>query len=77
MVPAPRDTAARRGSVFLSGHPDVGMVIPYKRNILVDAIRELEREANFRPFEGGKRVFIIEDAHKMNDNAANALLKTL
>ena len=63
--------------VFLSGHPDVGMVIPYKRNILVDAIRELEREANFRPFEGGKRVFIIEDAHKMNDNAANALLKTL
>ena len=63
--------------VFLSGHPDVGMVIPYKRNILVDAIRELEREANFRPFEGGKRVFLIDDAEKMNDNAANALLKTL
>jgi len=63
--------------VILSGHPDVGMVIPYKRNILVDAIRELEREANFRPFEGGKRVFIINDAEKMSDSAANALLKTL
>ena len=63
--------------VFLSGHPDVGVVVPYKRILRVGAIRELEREANFRPYEGEKRVFIIEDAHKMNDNAANALLKTL
>ena len=63
--------------VFLSGHPDVGLVIPYKRNLRVGAIRELEREANFRPFEGGKRIFIIDDAEKMNDSAANALLKTL
>ena len=63
--------------VFLSGHPDVGIVVPYKRQLRVGAIRELEREANFRPFEGGKRVFIIEDAHKMNDSSANALLKTL
>ena len=63
--------------VFLSGHPDVGMVVPYKRNLRVGAIRELEREANFRPFEGGTRVFIIDDAEKMNDSAANALLKTL
>ena len=74
--PSPDDKDEHK-KVILSGHPDVGMVIPYKRNILVDAIRELEREANFRPFEGGKRIFIIEDAHKMNDNAANALLKTL
>ena len=63
--------------VFLSGHPDVGLVIPYKRNLRVGAIRELEREAIFRPFEGGKRAFIIDDAEKMNDSAANALLKTL
>jgi DNA polymerase III subunit delta' len=63
--------------VFLSGHPDVGIVIPYKRNILVDSIRDLEREANFRPYESEKRVFMIDDADKMNDSAANALLKTL
>lgn len=74
--PKPDDKDGHK-KVILSGHPDVGMVIPYKRNILVDAIRELEREANFRPFEGGKRVFIIDDAEKMNDSAANALLKTL
>jgi DNA polymerase-3 subunit delta' len=63
--------------VFLSGHPDVGLVIPYKRNLRVGAIRELEREANFRPFESAKRIFIIDEAEKMNDSAANALLKTL
>jgi DNA polymerase III subunit delta' len=63
--------------VFLSEHPDVGMVVPFKRNILVGAIRELEREASFRPYEAAARIFIIDDAHKMNDAASNALLKTL
>ncbi|HLA94543.1 MAG TPA: DNA polymerase III subunit delta' [Pyrinomonadaceae bacterium] len=63
--------------VFLSDHPDVGLVIAYKRNLRVGAIRELEREANFRPFEANLRIFIIDDADKMNDAASNALLKTL
>jgi DNA polymerase-3 subunit delta' len=63
--------------VFLSDHPDVGMVLPYKRNLRVGAIRELEREAHFRPFEANKRIFILNDADKMNDSSANALLKTL
>jgi DNA polymerase-3 subunit delta' len=60
-----------------SEHGDVAMVRPYKQIIRVKPIRELEREANFRPFEGAARVFIIEDAEYMNDQAANALLKTL
>lgn len=63
--------------VFLSDHPDVGIVLPYKRNLRVGAIRELEREAHLRPFEAEKRIFVINDAEKMNDSAANALLKTL
>jgi DNA polymerase-3 subunit delta' len=63
--------------VIFSEYPDVATVIPYNRNILVDAIRDLEREANFRPYEAETRFFIIDDAHKMNDAAANALLKTL
>src|SRR6185436_572973 len=60
-----------------SEHGDVAMVRPYKQIIRVKPIRELEREANFRPFEGAARVFIVEDAEYMNDQAANALLKTL
>jgi DNA polymerase-3 subunit delta' len=63
--------------VIFTDHPDVGMVVPYNRNILVDAIRDLEKEARYRPFEAAARVFIIDEADKMNDAASNALLKTL
>jgi DNA polymerase-3 subunit delta' len=60
-----------------SEHADVAMVRPYNHIIRVKPMRELEREANFRPFEGTARIFIVEDAEYMNDQAANALLKTL
>src|SRR5882672_4145599 len=60
-----------------SEHADLAMVRPHKQIIRVKPMRELEREANFRPFEGAVRVFIVEDADRMNDQAANALLKTL
>jgi DNA polymerase-3 subunit delta' len=60
-----------------SEHADVAMARAYKNIIRVKVMRELEREANFRPFEGAARVFIVEDADTMNDQAANALLKTL
>ena len=63
--------------VFFSEHPDVGTVIPFKRNVRIGAIRDLEKEANFRPYEAPARIFIIDDAEKMADPAANALLKTL
>src|SRR5260370_38093215 len=53
------------------------MARPYKNIIRVKVMRELEPEANFRPFEGAARIFIVEDADTMNDQAANALLKTL
>lgn len=60
-----------------SEHADVAMVRPHKQLIRVPPMRELEREANFRPFEGAARIFIVEDADLMNDAASNALLKTL
>ena len=60
-----------------SEHADVAMARPYKNIIRVKVMRELEPEANFRPFEGAARLFIIEDAESMNDQASNALLKTL
>ena len=63
--------------VFFSEHSDIGIVVPLKKNIFVDAIRELETEANFRPYEAKARFFLIDNADKMSDAAANALLKTL
>jgi DNA polymerase-3 subunit delta' len=35
------------------------------------------RSASYRPFEGEKRVFVIEAAERMRDESQNALLKTL
>ncbi len=60
-----------------SEHADIAMARPFKNIIRVQKMRELESEANFRPFEGAARVFIVEDADYMNESASNALLKTL
>jgi len=58
-------------------HPDLLILVPEGQFIRIQEIRELQNQMRFRPFEGGKRVFILADAERMNSAAANALLKTL
>lgn len=58
-------------------HPDVKIVEPDGQFIKIDQIRELQHDLQFRPFEGKKRVFIIDSADRMGLPAANSLLKTL
>lgn len=58
-------------------HPDVRIVEPDGQFIKIDQIRELQKDLQFRPFEGKKRVFIIAEADRMGLPAANSLLKTL
>lgn len=58
-------------------HPDVVMIRAEGQFIKVKEIRELQEQMTFRPFEGRKRIFIIDDADRMNIVSANALLKTL
>lgn len=58
--------------------PDVHHIVPEGPLIPVDAIREqVIPEAARSPFEGRYKVFIIEEAERMNPQAQNALLKTL
>ena len=64
-------------AIIWSDHKDVGMLVPDGRFIKIEQAREVEREANFRPAEGRRRVFIIDDADRLNESAANALLKIL
>jgi len=64
-------------SIIWTDHGDVGMVVAPKRLLLVDQMRQIEREANYRPFEGRARVFLVDDADKLNEPSANALLKIL
>jgi DNA polymerase-3 subunit delta' len=45
--------------------------------IRVDQVRDLIAEIAGAPFEARRRVFVIDDAHTMNEAAQNALLKSL
>ncbi|MBI3950688.1 MAG: DNA polymerase III subunit delta' [Acidobacteria bacterium] len=58
-------------------HIDVQILGPDGAFIKVSQVRQLVGEANYRPFESRKRVFILDPASAMNEQAANALLKTL
>ncbi len=85
-----KSTVARRfGAALVSGgdahaearalrglHPDLSEVKPEGRFTTIDQVREILRQAASRPFEGARRVFILQ-ADTLNVQAANALLKTL
>jgi DNA polymerase-3 subunit delta' len=58
-------------------HIDVMVAEPEGTFIKVGQVRQTVEEANYRPFESKKRVFILDPAQAMNEQAANALLKTL
>ncbi|MDE2860246.1 MAG: DNA polymerase III subunit delta' [Chloroflexota bacterium] len=64
-------------------HPDVQVVdlasaqSPTRREIGIDQVREVQRAAALKPFEGRRRVFIFPDAPSLSTEASNALLKLL
>ncbi|MGH9429811.1 MAG: ATP-binding protein, partial [Terriglobia bacterium] len=60
-----------------NAHPDVTNVAPDGQFIKIDQMRSLSREVFFRPFEGKRRVFIVDEAEKFRDESANSILKTL
>jgi DNA polymerase-3 subunit delta' len=63
---------------MISGnHPDVYLLETREQFIRIDAIRSIQQMMTFKPLEGRRRLVIIDDADKMNEQAANALLKTL
>ncbi len=58
-------------------HPDLRMTEALGEMIRIDEIRALHHDLHMRPFEADRRVYLIFDAHRMNDEAAAALLKDL
>jgi DNA polymerase-3 subunit delta' len=58
-------------------HPDLVLIAPEKGEIRVNEIRAVEEALSFKPFEGKRKIVIIDDADAMNPSAANAFLKTL
>lgn len=47
------------------------------RELRIDAVRDWQRDIDLRPFEAARRIFILDDADKLTEQAANAMLKTL
>ena len=43
----------------------------------IDEIRDIREKVNFAPVEASRKVYIIDEAHMLTDQASNAFLKTL
>jgi DNA polymerase-3 subunit delta' len=72
------EDARRRALLDPSPHPDLVWLAPKGAQHMVEEVREqVIRASAYRPYEGGKRVFVIEAAEALRDESQNALLKTL
>ena len=60
-------------------HPDFSLLEPEEdaRDIKVEEIRQLIERASFKPFSANAKVFVIDQADRLNAIAQNAFLKTL
>ena len=76
----PTDRPCNEGSVcksILSGQSMDVLEIDAASNRGIDEIRALRESVKFMPVEGRKKVFIIDEAHMLTNEAWNALLKTI
>ena len=64
-------------SVVHGAHPDVEVVRTEGLSIKIDEIRELLARVAWAPSMGGWRVVVMEDADRLTESAANALLKAI
>ncbi len=58
-------------------HADVELVKTEGLSIKIDEVRELITRASWSPSVGNYRVVVIEDADRLTESAANALLKAI
>ena len=70
--------------VAAGAHPDLRIITPGRidaggehRAVIIDQVRDLKHDAQYQPYEGKWKIFILEDAEQMRAEAANSLLKVL
>ncbi len=73
----PCDTCGSCLKISKNVHPDVKIISTESKQIKIDMIKEGRTFLLSPPFEGPYKLLLIDDAHKMNKAASNALLKTL
>ena len=64
-------------SVITNAHPDVEVIRTEGLYIKIDEVRELLARVAWAPSMGGWRVVVMEDADRLTESAANALLKAI
>jgi DNA polymerase III subunit delta' len=58
-------------------HPDLYVLEPLGEMIRIDEVRALRRDLHMRPFESSRRAYVVLGAERLNEDAADALLKDL
>ncbi len=64
-------------SAVTGGHPDVEIIRTEGLSIKVEELRELLTRVAWAPSMGGWRIVVMEDADRLTESAANALLKAI
>ena len=64
-------------SIITNAHPDVEVIRTEGLSIKIDEVRELLARVAWAPSMGGWRVVVMEDADRLTESAANALLKAI
>jgi DNA polymerase-3 subunit delta' len=64
-------------SVIDGSHADIELIRTEGLSIKVDEVRELITRTSWSPSVGNYRVVVIEDADRLTESAANALLKVI
>jgi DNA polymerase-3 subunit delta' len=63
--------------VSSGNHPDVHVMAADGDEIKIDQVREVQTTLSLRPFEGRRKVLIVDGAEDLNEASSNSFLKTL
>lgn len=66
-----------RHRVELEVHPDLFVLEREGEEIRIEQVRNLLHDLAMRPFEASRRVYIVREAERLGEDAANAFLKSL
>lgn len=64
-------------AITAGNFPDVLIISPVNDVLKIEQMRTLKEIAYFKPMVGTRRVFILEEADKLGNEASNSLLKVL
>lgn len=71
------DQCAHCRTIIQNNHPNWHLLEPDGASIKIKQIRALQKQFQTRAYDGSKKMFVISNAEKMTDEAANSLLKWL